>query len=158
MTWEEVCARPELRNLPYKIELDRYGRIVVSPHTVPHARLQGHIGFLLRQELGSESFPEVVIQTAEGVKMADVVWCSQAFLEAHGDESPFAKASEICVEVQSPPDPWREMEERVQLYLARGAQEVWICEPSGRLRFFAHEGETGRSPLAPEASTEIVLR
>ena len=42
-------------------------------------------------------------------------------------------------------------------YLARGAQEVWICEHTGTLRFFVHEGEVERSPLAPEAPTKVTL-
>ena len=157
MTWDEVCERPELQDLPYKIELDRYGRIVTSPHATPHARLQGHIAFLLRQQLGSEAFPEVPVQTVEGVKAADVVWCSAEFLSEYAAASPLAKAPEICVEVMSPSNSWAETEEKAQLYLARGAREVWICEPDGRLRFFVHAGEVERSPLAPEAPTELTL-
>ena len=31
MTWQEVLDDPRLQNLPYKIELDQWGRIVMSP-------------------------------------------------------------------------------------------------------------------------------
>ena len=31
-SWEEICADPHLRDLPYKIEQDRSGRIVMSKH------------------------------------------------------------------------------------------------------------------------------
>ena len=33
MTWEQICDDPHLRDLPYKIEQDRFGRIVMSPAT-----------------------------------------------------------------------------------------------------------------------------
>lgn len=31
MNWEEVCADPVLKNLPYKIELNKWGNIVMTP-------------------------------------------------------------------------------------------------------------------------------
>jgi hypothetical protein len=49
------------------------------------------------------------------------------------------------------------MEAKVTLYLAKGAQEVWICEPDGRLRWFGHEGERGASSMIPEAPARIEL-
>jgi len=30
MRWEEICADPSLQNLPYKIELNREGLILMS--------------------------------------------------------------------------------------------------------------------------------
>ena len=31
MTWEEICADPELARLPYRIETDKWGNILMSP-------------------------------------------------------------------------------------------------------------------------------
>ena len=67
------------------------------------------------------------------------------------------RAPEICVEVQSPSNAWAEMEEKVTPYLAKGAQEVWICEPDGRLRWFGHEGERTASALVPDAPAAVTL-
>ena len=157
MTWEEVCALPELRDLPYKIEQDRYGRIVMSPPFAPHARRQYKIARLLDDALGGVLATECPVETADGVKVPDVVWLSDSFADEHRDAKVYVIAPPICVEVMSKSNTWEEMSEKVQLYLARGAQEVWICEASGRLRFFAHEGEIQRSHLAPEAPDRVDL-
>jgi Uma2 family endonuclease len=157
MTWEEVCTHPALQDLPFKIEQDRYGRILMSPAATPHARRQGKLVVLLQRALGGEAFPEAPVETSDGVKVPDVVWMSAEFAAEHGSESPLKTAPEICVEVRSPSNAWAEMEEKVTLYLARGAQEVWICEADGRLRFFGHEGERERSALVPDAPAAVTL-
>ncbi|MGH8479899.1 MAG: hypothetical protein ACREXK_10045 [Gammaproteobacteria bacterium] len=38
MNWAEVIAEKTLRDLPYKIELDRYGNIVRDPVSVQFGR------------------------------------------------------------------------------------------------------------------------
>ncbi len=83
---------------------------------------------------------------------------SDAFVESVSAEA-FAlpTAPEICVEVMSPSNVWAEMEEKVTLYLARGAQEVWICEADGVIRVFGHEGERTASRLAPDAPKRVEL-
>ena len=157
MTWEEVCADPRLQNLPYRIEQDRYGRILMSPTTNRHSRLQRVLVRVLETALGGEAIPECNVQTSDGVKVADVGWLSKAFVEAHGAEDTYSVAPPICVEVMSPSNLWAEMEEKVTLYLAKGAEEVWICEPNGRLRFFGHEGERGQSARVPDAPATLTL-
>mgnify|MGYP000981793041 FL=1 len=41
MQWSDVINDPSLRNLPYKIELDEHGRIIMSPASNRHAIQQG---------------------------------------------------------------------------------------------------------------------
>ncbi len=48
MKWQELCERPELQNLPFKIELDEHGKIIMSPVKVRHSALQGEIAAILR--------------------------------------------------------------------------------------------------------------
>ena len=48
MTWEEVCDHPLLQDLPFKIELNKWGNIEMSPARNRHAEYQGEIEFLLR--------------------------------------------------------------------------------------------------------------
>ena len=141
MTWEEVCAHPALQDLPFKIEQDRYGRIVMSPPFARHAKLQYRIARLLDDALGGVVATECPVRTAAGVKVADVVWMSDAFEAEHGTPEVYEVAPPICVEVKSKWNTTAEMAEKVTLYLAKGAQEVWIHERDGRLRFFGHEGE-----------------
>ena len=157
MTWEEVCALPELRDLPYKIELDRYGRIVMSPAPSRHSILQHQIQKILQDALGGMALPECPIDTPEGTKVADVAWMEEAFAMAHQDTAAFPVAPPICVEIMSRSNTTGEMQEKVTLYLAKGAQEVWVHQRDGRLRFFAHEGEIERSRLAADAPTRVEL-
>lgn len=150
VTWADVCADPLLQNLPFKIELDRYGRILMSPVATRHSRLQGRIARLLEAQLGGEAFPECAIRTADGTRVPDVVWMSDAFASTlQPDTEAMLVAPEICVEVRSRSNVWAEMEEKTRIFLAAGAREVWICEVDGRMRFFDAAGERSASALAP---------
>jgi Uma2 family endonuclease len=155
MTWADVCAHPVLRALPFKIEQDRYGRIVMSPPFARHAKRQYRIARLLEDALGGTPATECPVMTSDGVKVPDVVWMSDAFEADHGTDEVYTVAPPICVEVMSPANSWGEMVEKVTLYLARGAQEVWICETDGSLRIFAYEGEIEVSRLAPGAPRAV---
>ena len=42
-----------------------------------------------------------------------------------------------------------ELREKKDLYLARGAQEYWICDDDGTVRFHGHGGAIARSRLFP---------
>ena len=158
MTWEDVCAHPSLRDLPFRIETNERGQIVMSPTSNRHSLFQGEIAYLLRKHLdGGRPIPECSITTAEGVKVADVAWASDDFLKKHEDEFAYSIAPPICVEVRSPSNSDAEMTEKVTLYLAKGAQEVWICDLEGAVAFFAHEGAIERSRLAPDFPRQITL-
>ncbi len=74
MQWQDVLADKSLRDLPYKIELNEYGNIEMSPSSFTHSYLQGTLAFLLRAQLGGEVFTELVIETGKGVKVPDVAW------------------------------------------------------------------------------------
>jgi Uma2 family endonuclease len=145
MNWADVLADPTLRNLPYKIELDRYGNIVMSPASNRHGRLQLFIGSFLERNLGGEAIAECSVATPEGVKVADVAWCSPEFLARYGYETPYTAAPEICVEIRSPSNSREEMRTKVGLYLERGAREVWIVFETGEVHFFGPEGERADS-------------
>ncbi len=156
MTWADVCAHPALQDLPFKVELDRDGRLLLmSPASTRHSRRQRAVSRLLEDHLGGEAIPECPVETSEGVRVPDVAWLSEAFIAAHEDEDVFTVAPEICVAVMSPSNPWGEMAEKIVLYLAKGAQEVWICEADGRLRWFGHEGERAASTLVPDAPATL---
>ncbi|MCI0665345.1 MAG: Uma2 family endonuclease, partial [Acidobacteria bacterium] len=86
MTWDEVISNPMLRNLPFKIELNRFGQIVMSPASNKHGRLRAEIGFELRhgKKEGGIIFG-CSIDTMDGVKVADVAWASDDFFAEYGD-------------------------------------------------------------------------
>ena len=78
MQWSEVIDNPYFENLPFKIELNRYGKVEMTPASNKHGRLQSFIGTLLERKLkNGEALTECSVQTTEGVKVADVAWCSK---------------------------------------------------------------------------------
>lgn len=93
MQWSEVVNNPYFENLPFKIELNRYGKIEMTPASNKHGSLQLHIGALLDRKLKQgEALTESSIETTEGVKVAGVVWCSKAFINLYGYQAPYPKA------------------------------------------------------------------
>ena len=89
------------------------------------------------------------------MKVADVAWLSRKFVEKHGEATPFESAPELCVEIVSPSNSKQEMAEKIQLYLAQGAQEVWLCSEAGDLEFHTAAGQVERSALFPEFPGKI---
>lgn len=148
MNWQEVIEHPSLQDLPFKIELNEYGNIEMSPASNRHGRLQSKILLLLEQysEQG-ELYLECSINTRKGVKVADVAWSSRSFFEKYGEQTPLPLAPEICVEVVSPSNSKIELDEKIDLYLAKGAQEVWLCDDNGNLTIFNSQGITNQSTI-----------
>lgn len=141
MQWAEVLADRSLNDLPYKIELDKWGNVVMSPASNRHGRLQGMLFALLEKLAGGRALIECSIATSEGVKVADVAWCSDAFFDRFGYETPYPRTPEICVEVRSPSNSEEELRFKTHVYLEAGAREVWIVLETGEARFFGAEGE-----------------
>lgn len=155
MNWAEVLADRSLRDLPYKIELDRHGNIVMSPASNRHGRFQALIVGLLERQLRGEALIECSVDTPEGVKVADVAWCSPDFLARHGYTTPYPEAPEICIEVRSPSHFSEEMRMKIDLYLGQGAREVWMVFETGEVRFYGPEGERDRSQYPVELGPEL---
>jgi len=153
MEWAEVLADPTLRDLPYKIELDHYGRIVMSPASNQHGELQARLAYLLPRMLqDGKVITECSIATPGGVKVADVAWASPDFARRHGKVTPFPAAPDLCVEIVSRSDSAAEMAEKVSLYLDAGAREVWLVGEDGAITIHGPEGERATSvfPGAPD--------
>jgi Uma2 family endonuclease len=156
MNWSDVLADPSLQDLPYKIELNGYGQIVMSPASNRHARFQGEIiDLLLRLRTAGKVIVECSVDTNSGVKVPDVAWLSDEFVAQHADVTPFPQAPELCVEVCSPSNSPKQLKEKRQLYFAQGAQEVWLCNEKGNVEFFAPPGPIERSALFPAFPTQI---
>jgi Uma2 family endonuclease len=148
LRWAEVCNDPTLRDLPYKIELNAFGTIEMSPANTRHARLQGKIA----QDLGSqlplgEVLTECPVFTDIGVRVPDVAWASSEFLARHGETSPLPQAPEICVEVRSPSNS-EELAMKTRAFLAAGAREVWVVSEDGEVAFNDTSGVRDKSNYA----------
>jgi len=69
------------------------------------------------------------------------------FISENSYQTPYLKAPEICVEIVSPSNTDKEMQDKIQLYLAKGAKEVWLCNLEGELRFYTYVGEIDGSNM-----------
>ena len=158
MTWHEVVTNPDLAGLPFKIETNEFGQVVMSPASAWHSLFQEAIQGLLRKHLkGGRVPPECPIETRKGVRVADVAWMSVGFLRAHLGEEAFLSAPEICIEVISPSNTVSEIKQKRKLYLERGALEVWTCDLKGNVQFFDADGALEQSVLAPKFPKLISL-
>ncbi len=154
MQWSEIVADPALKNLPYKIETNEYGQIVMSPHKRIHAIWQGEIEWQLRQCLPrGRTAPGFAIDTRLGTKTPDVVWYSR---EREADLLADQRlAPEICIEVLSGSNTNYELATKQTLYFEAGALEVWQCDETGALRFHTPAGERTQSVLAPKFPRQL---
>lgn len=159
MTWSEICEDRLLANLPYRIESDRWGNIVMSPPPRSrHAEYQGRIAILLHERLaGGLVLTECPIQTEEGVKAADAAWVSHERRASRPNDPVYLIAPEICVEVLSPSNAEEEMHERRRLFFEKGALEYWLCSLKGEMTFFDPAGLINESRLCPSFPTQIVV-
>lgn len=141
MEWANVVNNPLLENLPFKIELNRWGKILMTPASNNHGRLQYEVASYIDKHKGNgKIIMECSIETSDGVKVADVAWASDEFIAKYAYDTPYRKAPEICIEVTSPSNSKGEIEEKIQLYLATGAVEVWIVNNRGEIQRFSYEG------------------
>lgn len=128
--YREMCDDARFSNIPGKVELDLWGRVLMTPASTNHGRIQGRICQKLAH-LGGETLIE---------------WASTQFMLAHGAETPLTRAPEICIEVLSPSNSVQEMEEKRAAYLASGALEVWLVYPkSKRCEFHGAAGALAQS-------------
>ncbi|MDQ5908877.1 MAG: hypothetical protein QG599_970 [Pseudomonadota bacterium] len=157
MNWQEVCDDRHLRNLPFKIELNQYGQVVMSPVKVYHSAFQGRIGTLLYELLGIYVLDECAIATLKGTKVADVAWASPQRFQIVREEDECSIAPEICVEVISSSHSKREIREKIALYFSQGALECWTCDEHGKMTFYAPDGLLEQSILAPDFPVNVDL-
>ena len=147
--YRKMCDDPCLTNVPGKLELDVWGRILMTPAATYHGLLQGRLAYKLKTALGGEVFTEVAIATPAGLFLPDVAWASATFMSGYHGENPLMRAPEICVEVVSPSNSLKEMTEKRDAYLASGAQEVWLAYlKSKRCDFFGPAGRLFQSAYA----------
>jgi Uma2 family endonuclease len=154
--WNQIAADPTLEGLPYKIETNRQGQLILSPHTNLHSDLQTAL-FLLLQEYAPDGHisVEYALATTRGVKAPDVVWMSsgrRAEMRKTGDPSTIAP--EICVEVMSESNTEDVMTKKRALYREPGAEEVWMVSEEGEIRFFGDE-ERDHSEIAPDCPASV---
>ncbi|HKL87959.1 MAG TPA: Uma2 family endonuclease, partial [Salinibacter sp.] len=149
---------PQLQELPYKIETNEHGQIVLSPHKPQHGIRQSKISDLLRDHATQKGMRavEFAVETAKGVKVPDVVWVSEDRLaEMPDDVEASPVMPEVVVEVLSEGDTDVEIAEKRQLCLDEGAQEVWTCAADGTMSFYDETGAMEASTLIPSFPHQV---
>jgi Uma2 family endonuclease len=152
--WAEVLADPELARLPHRIETDRHGHILMSPPPAPaHGDRESEIVFQLKTLLPQgRTITDCPVSTSDGVKAPDVAWVVPERRQEVRSLICLTRAAEICVEVLSPSNTVKEIQEKMALYFEAGASEVWICQEDGNIQFHFRTPPTIRqnSELCPE--------
>ena len=139
--YRELCDDRRFENVPGKIEIDPWGRLLMSPATPYHGTLQAELCHRLKASLGGRVISEAPIVTGDQVMVADAAWVTDEFAQRHLFDNPLTVAPEICVEVVSPSNSRKELQEKIAAYLAAGAIEVWIVYPkSKRIECFTAQG------------------
>ena len=151
MKWQELCEDKSLANLPYKIELDRQGKIIMSPTRNKHGFFQARIAAWLQQLLPHGfALTECAVDTSEGTIVADATWASAERFKIIQDEFSCSIAPEICVEIWSESNTPAEIENKRKLYIGKGAVEFWYCDERGRITFYDAQSKLPASKLCPE--------
>jgi Uma2 family endonuclease len=160
--WSRALSDPQLQDLSYKIETNEHGQLVLTPHKLRHSLHQTRIATMLRDLAPDTRLPrgepavELAVETPWGVKVPDVVWISEERLAKIPEDAAASPVMpELVIEVLSESNTRTEMEEKRRVYFAGGAQEVWTCDPVGRMTFYDADGEISRSKLAPAFPTSI---
>ena len=150
MTWQEVIEHPSLQDLPFKVELNGTGQIVMSPTRVSHGGFQARIAYLLTTLLPhGQAATETAVLTRDNVKVPDVAWFTAPHWAQAQHELACSAAPAICIEVASEGNSRREPSEKKNLYFEAGAKEVWFCDTLGNMSFFEPAGQIPVSGLCP---------
>jgi Uma2 family endonuclease len=158
MNWQQLCADPALQNLPYKMELNQQGQIIMSPASVRHVLFQAKIIALLNHIFPDLiAVPEFPVETSDGVKVVDVglLTAEQAAVLKNNVTASFAPL--LCVEVLSPSNTLAEMNHKKELYFDKGAEEFWLCDAQGTMTFYNKKGELSNSELADQFPAALDL-
>ena len=151
MNRASICENPVLANLPFKIQTDKWGNILMSPASNRHGIYQAKIVALLSRLMQTGIvIAGCSVETSEGTKVADVAWASTQFIQANQDMTPFIEAPEICIEIISPSSTTAEMDEKKELYFARGCKEFWLCGSEGTMKFYKNTAELEHSLIFTE--------
>lgn len=158
--WSEVCANRHLKDLPYKVETNRFGKLLLSVRTLQDGRLKVLAGTQLDSLMpGGETLISCGVDTTDGTRVADVAWVSAERMAPYRESASLPIAPEICIEVLSHANTREEMLGKMPLYFSVGAREVWLCHEQGAMEFFLFDkpGPSTNSILCAAFSAQLQL-
>ena len=163
LTWEELATTHPIlpEDLYWKIETNARNQIIMSPPPEPDHQDYGYdiLSLLSRLLPQGRPFYETGVKTKEGTRIPDVGWMSLERRRAQRQTKrpSFFVAPEICIDILSPSNSRREIEEKKRLYLEAGALEVWTCGKGGTMKFFDASGFLPASKLCPEFPARVLI-
>ena len=133
ITGEELAAMGDIG----RTELVKGEIIYLMPTGHPHGFYEVNLAtflnvFVRTHKLGRVLGGEVGIYThrqPDTVRGADVAFISHERLAQVQSKSFLDVCPELIVEVMSPDDTWSEVHEKLEEYLAVGAQLIWVVDP-----------------------------
>ena len=151
MTWEEAIESSSLEDLPFKVELNADGNLVLSGVWNWHGGLQAEVGIRLSELMShGKAAMEIGVRTRDNVKVADVAWFTNEHWNAVKEDAYCATAPAICIEVACGGSPAGSFERKLPLYFEAGAKEVWFCDRMGNITFHTPAGQVPASPMCPD--------
>jgi len=139
ITADELLLMP---NTKYGCELVRGKLTRYMPTGVLHGIVSAKIGSLLSNFVSANSLGIVlgaetgfyIFQKPDTVRAPDAAFVGNEKLEKHGiSEKFFPDAPDLAVEVVSPSDKKKDIEDKVNDYLAAGVSIVWVIYPQNRI-------------------------
>src|SRR5215475_3161886 len=97
--WAEIQEDPQWDAWIGRIETDRHGHVIMSPHAgFDHVSYSKTVMLLLDSLLSDgAAFIECPVSTADGMRIPDVLWISNERRERIGLPLALSEAPEICV-------------------------------------------------------------
>ncbi len=158
MNWQAICENKIFKDIQYKVETNKWGKIELSPASNEQGIYQAIlIEWLVKLGENGRPISECGIQTAQGVKVADVAWGSYAFFGKNKRQNPYQESPEVVIEILSPSNTRQEMLEKKELYFARGAKEFWVCDSGGDMTFFNNSQALGESILIKDFPKKVEI-
>jgi hypothetical protein len=151
--WGELCHDRTLRDLPYKVELNAWGKLEMTRLTNRRGLFMSQVGSALHALAGGTALMSCGVLTDNRVCVADVAWASDDLMKVYHDAMLFERSPEICVEVCAP-----DGEEKIDAYLAAGAREVWLVSQEGSIRYFDRSGVRQQSSFPASVSLHLPMR
>ena len=144
-------------DLPWKVETNAENQLLMSPPPRnDHFEYESDIVALLAKLMpGGKAMAGCGVQTSNGGRIPDAVWISAERKRSQRGKVSYSVAPEICIEVLSPSNRRREIEEKTHLNLEAGALEVWTCGRDGTMKFFNKDGSLPASKLCPAFPARI---
>ena len=136
LTVEEFLRLPDsVGNRDVRYELVEGELVTVSPGMLPHNLIRDAIltvlrAFVMSRRLGTAVSEQAFHLFANTVRVPDVAFiCTGRPLAS---DAPIEGAPDLAVEVMSPTNTPREIDQRISDYFAAGCRRVWVVYPEDR--------------------------